>query len=154
MSYIIRIREEDYQKIYEHARKNYPEEACGLIAGFSREEAEAYDQDGTGIHPVTHIEQVYLLENTDHSSQHFTIDPREQLAAIKDMRSRGLIPLGNWHSHPASPARPSQEDKKLAYDEEASYLILSLQNAGHPVLSSFHIEGQEKVVVEELIVEE
>ena len=42
----------------------------------------------------------------------------------------------------------------LFYDEEASYLILSLQNAGHPVLSSFHIEGQEKVVVEELIVEE
>ena len=152
MSYIITIREEDYQKIYDHAKKNFPEEACGLIAGVIREEEDAYDQDGTGIHPVKHIEKVYLLENVDHSREHFTLDPKEQLAAVKDMRANGLVPVGNWHSHPASPSRPSAEDKRLAYDENASYLILSLQNEHHPVLQSFHVEGQEHVIVEELIV--
>ena len=44
------------------------------------------------------------------------MDPKEQLKAIKDMRANGLTPLGNWHSHPETPARPSQEDIRLAYD--------------------------------------
>jgi proteasome lid subunit RPN8/RPN11 len=51
-----------------------------------------------------------------------------------------LKPLGNWHSHPESPSRPSEEDKRLAYDPKASYMILSLM-AQTPVLNSFHIEG-------------
>lgn len=66
----------------------------------------------------------------------------EQLQAVKDMRARGLTPLGNWHSHPESPSRPSQEDKKLAYDSKASYLILSLMT-DEPVLNSFHVENGE-----------
>ena len=57
------------------------------------------------------------------------------------MRQNGLAPLGNWHSHPESPSRPSDEDKRLAYDSKASYLILSLQDRVKPVLNSFHIEG-------------
>jgi proteasome lid subunit RPN8/RPN11 len=56
------------------------------------------------------------------------------------MRANGYTPLGNWHSHPESPSRPSEEDKKLAYDPKASYMILSLM-AQTPVLNSFHIEG-------------
>ena len=47
--------------------------------------------------------------------------------------------MGNWHSHPVSPSRPSQEDIRLAYDSSASYLILSLMEE-EPVLNSFHIE--------------
>ncbi len=68
------------------------------------------------------------------------MDPKEQLAAIKDMRANGLKPLGNWHSHPSSPSRPSDEDIKLAYDPSASYMIMSLM-AENPVINSFHIEG-------------
>ena len=73
---------------------------------------------------------------------HFTLDPRDQMNAIKDMRANGLKPLGNWHSHPSSPSRPSVEDIRLAFDSKASYLILSLM-ADYPVLNSFHIEGGE-----------
>ena len=29
-----------------------------------------------------------------------------------------FVPLGNWHSHPESPSRPSDEDKRLAYDSQ------------------------------------
>ena len=73
---------------------------------------------------------------------HFTLDPRDQMNAIKDMRANGLKPLGNWHSHPSSPSRPSVEDIRLAFDSKASYLILSLM-ADYPVLNSFHIENGE-----------
>ena len=73
---------------------------------------------------------------------HFTLDPRDQMNAIKDMRANGLKPLGNWHSHPSSPSRPSVEDIRLAFDSKASYLILLLI-ADYPVLNSFHIENGE-----------
>ena len=135
----ITIRQSDFDKILEHALNVRPEEACGLIAG---EDGE----DG-----IRRISKGYILTNTDHTNEHFTIDPKEHLAAIKDMRADGIKPLGNWHSHPESPSRPSEEDKKLANDSKASYLILSLMEEGKPVLNSFHIESQngEKIVRKE-----
>lgn len=141
----ITIKKEDFNRIYEHSLKERPNEACGLIAGADHE-------DG-----VREIEKVYILTNTDHTNEHFTIDPKEQLTAIKDMRANGLKPLGNWHSHPESPSRPSEEDKRLANDSRASYLILSLMEEGKPVLNAFHIEnvnGEKTVRKEELIIKE
>ena len=139
----ITIKQEDFDKIYEHSLSVRPEEACGLIAGEDRD----YD--------IRVIHKVYILTNTDHTNEHFTIDPKEQLAAIKDMRANGLKPLGNWHSHPESPSRPSEEDKKLANDSKASYLILSLMEEDKPVLNAFHIElqdGEKTVRKEELLI--
>ena len=80
------------------------------------------------------------------------MDPKEQLEAVKDMRANGIVPLGNWHSHPVSPSRPSEEDKRLAYDSSASYMILSLMDE-EPVLNSFHIEG-DKSEKEQLVIEQ
>ena len=125
---MISMNKADYERILEHAKSVVPEEACGLIAGTI--------EDGNKI-----IRKVYILTNIDHSNEHFTLDPKEQLAAVKDMRANGFAPLGNWHSHPESPSRPSGEDKRLAYDSKASYMILSLMDADNPVLNSFHIEG-------------
>ena len=124
----ITIKESDYKKILEHALKERPNEACGLIGG--------NDEDDVRV-----IKEVYLLTNIDHTNEHFSIDPREQLSAIKDMRSKGYKPLGNWHSHPESPSRPSEEDKRFANDSSASYLILSLEKENEPVLNAFHVEG-------------
>lgn len=129
---MIKLTRSDYEKILAHAEKELPNEACGLIAGIV--------EGGDKV-----IKKVYLLTNTDHSNEHFSMDPKEQLAAIKDMRANGLVPLGNWHSHPESPSRPSDEDKRLAYDSKASYMILSLMNSEEPVLNSFSISGTEAV---------
>lgn len=124
---MIKLNRSDYEKIVAHAKKEAPVEACGLIAG------ELSGEDKI-------IKKVYILTNTDHAEEHFTLDPKEQLAAVKDMRANGFVPLGNWHSHPVSPSRPSLEDKRLAYDSSASYMILSLMD-DEPVFNSFHIEG-------------
>ena len=135
---MIHLTKTDYEKIVAHAQKEAPVEACGLIAG--------HIENGDRF-----IEKVYILTNTDHAEEHFTLDPKEQLAAVKDMRANGLTPLGNWHSHPVSPSRPSDEDKRLAYDSTASYMILSLMD-DTPVLNSFHIEN-DTASKEELIIE-
>ena len=129
---MIKLLKTDYEKIVAHAEKELPNEACGLIGGT--------------------IKKVYLLTNIDHSNEHFSLDPKEQLAAIKDMRQNGLVPLGNWHSHPESPSRPSDEDKRLAYDSKASYMILSLMDRQNPVLNSFKITG-DTAEKEELVIE-
>jgi proteasome lid subunit RPN8/RPN11 len=123
----IRLKKEDYAAMLAHAQAGLPYEVCGLIAG---------SVDGE----VRSVEKLYLLTNTDQSREHFSLDPREQLAAVKDMRSLGLSPLGNFHSHPETPARPSPEDIRLAYDPAASYLILSLAGA-EPALKGFRIKG-------------
>ena len=124
MSISLKLKKDDYTKILEHCVAGLPDESCGLIAG---------SIDGE----VKTIEKVYLLTNIDHSNEHFSMDPKEQLAAVKDARANGLTMLGNFHSHPESPSRPSEEDKRLAYDSTAEYLILSLMDRDNPVLKAF-----------------
>lgn len=131
------LKKQSYDIIVNHGITGLPNEACGLIAG-------------TVSGDNKYIEKVYLLTNIDASNEHFSMDPREQLAAVKDIRTNGLSLLGNFHSHPESPSRPSEEDKRLAYDTKADYLILSLMNQKEPILKAFLI-NQNKEVTEELI---
>lgn len=82
---IIRMRDHLYDEIVNYAKEHLPEEACGLLAGVETGEGRE-------------IRKVYFLENKDHAEDHFTLDPRDQINAIRDMRANGLKPLGNWHS--------------------------------------------------------
>ena len=136
---MLKLKKEDYEKILDHCRKGLPNESCGLLGG-------------TIEGDVKTIEKVYLLTNIDESNEHFSMDPKEQLSAIKDIRQKKGVLLGNFHSHPESPSRPSQEDIRLAYDPKMNYLILSLMNPEELVLNSFHIEKGE-VTKEELVIE-
>lgn len=133
---VIELKLADYLEMVRHARVLAPIEDCGLLGG-------------TVADGVKTVEKVYYLTNTDHSEEHFSLDPKEQFAAVKEMRANGWQLLGNWHSHPASPSRPSEEDKRLAFDSKASYFILSL-HGGEPVLNSFHVSREEKVTKEDL----
>lgn len=122
----VTITETAYQSILAQARKDAPVESCGYLLGPDKETA-------TENFPMTNI---------DHSEEHFSFDPKEQFAAVKYARKNGLHIVGNWHSHPASPSRPSEEDKRLAYDPNILYFILSLV-AEQPVLNAFRIvEGE------------
>ena len=110
------------------AQKDAPDESCGYLLGTA---------DGE-------VTENYWMENIDHSSEHFSFAPKDQFAALKYARSKNLKILANWHSHPASPSRPSQEDLRLANDPTIRYAILSLLN-GEPKLNSFKILSGEVV---------
>ena len=125
----ITINKTDVYAMINHAFEDLPNEACGLIAGIDRD-------DG-----VREIKKVSLLTNIDHTNEQLTIDPKEHLQSIKDMRANGLQPLGNWHSHPETPSRSSEEDIRLAVDSKATYMILSLMDRSNPVLNAFHVEN-------------
>lgn len=134
---MLKLRKDLYDKMLKHCEDGLPNESCGLIAG-------------TVNGDVKTVEKVYLLTNIDASREHFSMDPKEQLAAVKDARAAGLAMLGNFHSHPESPSRPSEEDKRLAYDSTAEYLILSLMEPGNPVLKAFGVDAEKNVTVHEI----
>lgn len=114
-------------ELIEQARKDAPNESCGYLLG----------RDGD-------VTENYWMENIDHSSEHFSFAPKDQFAALRYAREHGLKILANWHSHPASPSRPSQEDLRLANDPTIRYAILSLLG-GEPKLNSFRILNGEVV---------
>ena len=115
------ISKEIIDELIAQARKDAPDESCGYLLG----------TDDT-------VTENYWMENIDHSSEHFSFAPKDQFAALRYARAKGLKILANWHSHPATPSRPSQEDLRLANDPNIRYAILSLMD-GEPHLNSFRI---------------
>lgn len=115
-----------------HARKDTPIEVCGYLAA----------KDGCVV-------RHYELTNIDQSQEHFSFDPKEQFDVMRSVRDEGLELSAVYHSHPATPARPSEEDIKLAYDPNISYVIVSLAD-GNEDVRSFKICDSivEKEVVE------
>ena len=80
------------------------------------------------------------MTNIDHSPEHFSFDPAEQFKVLREARKEGLEIIANYHSHPATPARPSVEDIRLAFDPQISYVIVSL-SSDIPVVKSFLIRN-------------
>ena len=128
----MKIPKDIYEQIILQAQKDLPNEACGYLAGKN------------GI-----VTKAYAIKNIDQSHEHFSFDPEEQFAAIKDMRKENLAAIAVYHSHPETPARPSKEDIKLAYDPEIYYVIISLAGDA-PDIKSFKIKNNpaEKPLVE------
>ena len=121
-----KIQQSVYDQVIAYLQTDTSIELCGYLG---------INEDGVVV-------KHYELTNVDNSIDHFTMDPKEQFAAIKEMRKAGLKPVANFHSHPLTPARPSDEDIRLAYDPTISYVIVSL--AGDtPDMKSFKIKGGE-----------
>jgi len=122
---MLQIKKSVIEIIKAIAKEELPNEACGYLAGKN------------GV-----ISKCYRLTNTDQSPEHFSFDPNEQFDTLKDARTNGLEIIANFHSHPASPARPSVEDIRLAYDPNILYGIVSLQHQDE-VLKFFRIIKKE-----------
>jgi proteasome lid subunit RPN8/RPN11 len=107
-----------------HAREGFPLEVCGILGG----------TDHT-------VSAMYRMTNTDASNEHFMMEPQEQFRVVKDLRAKGLSMLAIYHSHPETPARPSQEDIKLALTPMVSYVIISLADPAEPAVKSYKIHS-------------
>jgi proteasome lid subunit RPN8/RPN11 len=120
---MLRISQQIKDQIIEHAQNGLPEEVCGYLAGTDRD-----------------VTKHYAMTNIDHSPEHFSFDPTEQFKVLREVRKEGITILANYHSHPETPARPSVEDIRLAFDPGISYVIVSL--AGElPDVKSFIIKN-------------
>ncbi len=120
---MIYISQQVLKAIIAQAQQGLPCEICGYLAA---------KDDKIIVH--------YELTNIDKAADHFSMNPVEQFGVVKDMRQKGIKMRAVYHSHPETPARPSVEDIKLAYDPEISYVIISLA-ADEPVVKSFRIKA-------------
>ncbi len=112
---VLRIERSVHDQIVAHARRDHPDEACGLVAG-----AEGGD-DPLRFVPMT---------NAERSPTFFRFDPTEQLKVWRDMDDRGEVPVVIYHSHTSTEAYPSRTDLSLASEPDAHYVIVSTRPSG------------------------
>jgi len=129
-----------FEQIVKQCKQEYPNEACGILAG--------KDVRVNGQSDRT-VEKIYEMINVEKSPSFFSMSPEEQLKVNKDIRNLGFEMIGVYHSHVKSQAYPSSEDVELAFYPEVSYVILSLQDLNNPVIRSFKIE-EGKISEEEI----
>jgi [CysO sulfur-carrier protein]-S-L-cysteine hydrolase len=118
---MLAIDQDQYDALVAHARAEYPNEACALLAGRGA------------------VERVYALPNAEASPTFYVVEPKAQLRAMTEMDDLGLDLVGIFHSHVATEAYPSRTDVELAAYPDAAYLILSLADQDAPVLRAFRI---------------
>ncbi len=123
---MLRIDDVLLKEMVEHGLREFPNEACGLLAG----------RDGEPV-------RFFAMKNLDASPVSYRLDPKEQLHVFDAMDDEGLDLLGIFHTHTHSEAYPSETDTKLAFYPDAYYLVMSLSDREHPVLRAFRIlEGE------------
>ncbi|HZA26747.1 MAG TPA: M67 family metallopeptidase [Actinomycetota bacterium] len=136
---VLTLPRELYNRMVSHARTEFPNEACGVVAG----------RDGRAL-------RVYPMRNAEASPVVYRFDEREQLRVFNEIDRKGWDMLAFFHSHTHTDAYPSPTDRAEAHwsDPETleevpaypqiRYLILSLMDR-EPVLRAFRFEGGEPV---------
>src|SRR3989442_12282358 len=90
---VLELSRDQAGALIKHAEEESPNECCGLLAG----------RNGR-------VERVYPGTNVDHSPYTYLMDPKEQLAAFKEMEAGGWDLCGFYHSDTHRPAYPSSTD--------------------------------------------
>ena len=127
---MISISDSLLTEIREHGVRDYPYECCGLLLG--RYEADAKVVNET--YPISNAREESAKRNR------FLIQPEELMRGEKYARSNELEVVGFYHSHPDSPARPSQYDLEHAWPTY-SYIIVSTSEGDSGDLFSWEQEA-------------
>ncbi|MCK5640511.1 MAG: M67 family metallopeptidase [Gammaproteobacteria bacterium] len=114
-------------KIMTQAQSSEEDEICGLIS--------AKNETATQVYPVKNI-----AKEADHL---FSMDPKEQINAMRDMRENNEQLFAIYHSHPHAPAVPSVIDVQQANYPDALYLIVSLDTEGVLEMRGFRLGENE-----------
>ena len=115
---MIIISTNQLSEINRHGEQDYPYECCGLLIGH-------YEADGRKV-----VTETYPISNAREETakrNRFLIEPQELMRGEKYARSKQLDIVGFYHSHPESPAVPSQYDLEHAWPTY-SYIIVSVLN--------------------------
>ena len=112
-------------EIVAHARREAPNECCGMVAA----------RDGRAV-------RVYPATNAAASPLRYQVEPHDQYRIEMSIDDAGLELGAIYHSHTRSAPYPSQTDINLAFHPDAVYLIVGLAG-DEPELRAFRIvEGR------------
>ncbi|HEX3907800.1 MAG TPA: M67 family metallopeptidase [Mycobacteriales bacterium] len=121
---MLTLTQELYDAIVAHARRDHPDEACGIIAG-----------------PVgsDRAERIVPMLNAERSPTFYRFDSMEQLRVWREMDERDEEPVVVYHSHTATEAYPSRTDVGLAQEPGAHYVLVSTREPDQTEFRSFRI---------------
>lgn len=111
---MISISDNLLTQIREHGVRDYPYECCGLLLGRYRGEGKVVNE----VYPISNAREESAKRNR------FLIRPEELMRGERYAGERDLEVVGFYHSHPDSPAAPSQYDLEHAWPTY-SYIIVS-----------------------------
>jgi [CysO sulfur-carrier protein]-S-L-cysteine hydrolase len=113
---VLRIDQETHDAIVAHAKRDHPDEACGVVTG-----PEGSDRP----------ERFVPMVNAASSPTFYEFDSTDLLKLYREMDDRGEEPVVVYHSHTATEAYPSRTDIALAQEPNAHYVLVSTREHGN-----------------------
>ncbi|GAA4532762.1 M67 family metallopeptidase [Amycolatopsis samaneae] len=125
---VLRIRRELVDEIVAHARRDHPDEACGVIAG-----------------PVgsDRAERFIPMLNAARSPTFYEFDSADLLKLYREMDANDEVPVVIYHSHTATEAYPSRTDASIAAEPDAHYVLVSTRDPDTHEFRSYRIVDAE-----------
>jgi proteasome lid subunit RPN8/RPN11 len=105
-----------YDAIVAHARRDHPDEACGVVAGPAGSDRPA---------------RFVPMLNAAMSPTFYEFDSGDLLRLYKEMDERDEEPVVIYHSHTTTEAYPSRTDIRLAQEPNAHYVLVSMRDGAH-----------------------
>jgi proteasome lid subunit RPN8/RPN11 len=121
---VLTIKRDLRDQIVAHARRDHPDEACGILAG------PAGTERPTRFIPMT---------NAARSPTFYEFDSTEQFQVWREMDDAGEEPVVIYHSHTATEAYPSRTDIGLAAEPGAHYVLVSTRDEHETEFRSYRI---------------
>ena len=113
---MLTIDQATHDAIVAHAKRDHPDEACGVVAG-----PEGSDRP----------ERFVPMTNAAGSPTFYEFDSLELLALYREMDANDEVPVVIYHSHTATEAYPSRTDIGLASEPHAHYVLVSTREHGN-----------------------
>jgi len=113
---VLTIDRATHDAIVEHARRDHPDEACGVVAGPAGSDRPA---------------RFVPMLNAAMSPTFYEFDSGDLLKLYRDMDDNDEEPVVIYHSHTATEAYPSRTDISLAQEPGAHYVLVSTRDGAH-----------------------
>jgi proteasome lid subunit RPN8/RPN11 len=124
-----------HDAIIAHARRDHPDEACGVVAGAAGSDIPS---------------RLIPMLNAARSPTFYEFDSTDLLKLYREMEDNDEEPVVVYHSHTATEAYPSRTDISYASEPNAHYVLVSTRTADTTDFRSFRIV--DSVVTEEEVV--
>jgi [CysO sulfur-carrier protein]-S-L-cysteine hydrolase len=111
-------------QIVAHARRDHPDEACGVIAGPAGSDRP---------------ERFIPMTNAARSPTFYEFDSTEQFRVWREMDEADEEPVVIYHSHTATEAYPSRTDITYANEPGAHYVLVSTRDRDKTEFRSYRI---------------
>ena len=121
---MLRIDRATHDAIVAHARRDHPDEACGIVAG-----AAGTDRP----------DRFVPMLNAARSPTFYEFDSADLLQLYKELDANDEEPVVIYHSHTATEAYPSRTDVSYASEPNAHYVLVSTRDPERAEFRSFRI---------------